>query len=222
MLLLCDIHIYKECSQHVSFFLHSQELAKGLRTYSTLTNLDISQNKQIGKSTVYLKDLLKFNKSIVQMKVDGCGLSKKSMEAVEEGLRYNNSFYKSFFSETTTKTIFGVMDSIEKIDTKTVQDSIVGAVSFVTSDSSPRKTTTERSPRTKKMANSNGKPSSPANSSANRPPPNRPPPRRPKGPRQRKAWPQLQKQTSPPQQGSAVGNTKAETVHTVPGRRMLM
>ena len=182
------------------------------------------------KGTVYLKDLLKFNKSIVQMKVDGCGLSKKSMEAVEEGLRYNNSFYKSFFSETTTKTIFGVMDSIEKIDTKTVQDSIVGAVSFVTSDSSPRKTTTERSPRTKKMANSNGKPSSPANSSANRPPPNmplpnRPPPRRPKGPRQRKAWPQLQKQTSSPQQGSAVGNTKAETessVHTVPGRRMLM
>lgn len=190
-------------------------------------------------ATVYLKDLLKFNKSIVQMKVDGCGLSKKSMEAVEEGLRYNNSFYKSFFSETTTKTIFGVMDSIEKIDTKTVQDSIVGAVSFVTSDSSPRNTTTERSPRTKKMANSNGKPSSPANSSANRPPPNRPlpnrplpnrppprrpPPRRPKGPRQRKAWPQLQKQTSPPQQGSAVGNTTAETddFHTVPGRRMLM
>ena len=79
---------------------------------------------------VYLKDLLKFNTSVKKLKVDGCGLNKKSVDAIESGLRYNNSFLKSFFSETTSKTIFGVVDSIEQIDINETTKSLVEAVSF--------------------------------------------------------------------------------------------
>lgn len=110
----------------------TKALAKGLRRYSTLTSLDISQNKHMSdKGVVYLKDLMKFNNSITELKVDDCGLSTQSVNAVENGLRYNDSFLKSFFSETTSQAIFGVIDSIEQID-------IAGAVSF-DSESSPRK-----------------------------------------------------------------------------------
>lgn len=92
-----------------------QELAKGLRKYPTLTSLDISKNTPMSdKGVVYLKDLLKFNNSITEINVLGCGFNKQSTSSIESGLRYNNSFLKSFFSECTSQTLFGVVDSFEQ------------------------------------------------------------------------------------------------------------
>jgi Ran GTPase-activating protein (RanGAP) involved in mRNA processing and transport len=117
----------------------AKELAKGLRKYSPLTKLDLSRNVQLSdKGVVYLKDLIKFNQSISELKVDGCGLNNRSLNSIESGLRYNNSFLKSFFSESTSQAIFGVVDSIEKIDIGESTRTIVEAVSFG-SGSSPSK-----------------------------------------------------------------------------------
>lgn len=117
----------------------AKELAKGLRKYTPLTKLDLSRNVQLSdKGVVYLKDLIKFNQSISEVKVDGCGLNNRSLNAIESGLRYNNSFLKSFFSESTSQAIFGVVDSIEKIDIGESTRTIVEAVSFG-SGSSPSK-----------------------------------------------------------------------------------
>jgi len=120
-----------------------KELATGLRKYTTITELNISHNKQMtDKGVVYFKDLLKFNNSIQQLNVQGCNLNAQSIQAIDDGLRHNNSFLKSFFSEKTTKALFGVVDSIEQFDinetTNTLGSTLFEAVSFESSDS-PRK-----------------------------------------------------------------------------------
>jgi len=92
-------------------------LVKGLWNYSTLTSLDISQNhKMTDKAAILLKDLLKYNNSITELKFDERNFSKQSKAAIESGLRYNNSYLKSLFSETASKAIFGVVDSLERIE----------------------------------------------------------------------------------------------------------
>ena len=120
-----------------------KELAKGLRNHNALTSLDISKNKHIEKGVIYLKDLLKFNNAITTLNVEACGLSKQSKDDIEDGLRYNNSYLKSFFSKATSKAIFGVVDSIEQIDIneieKQTQNILFEAVSFESEGASPRK-----------------------------------------------------------------------------------
>ncbi|KAL9179305.1 hypothetical protein ACHAXT_008595 [Thalassiosira profunda] len=135
-----------------------KELARGLRSYTTLTSLDLSNNERIAgdrdKGLIYLKDLVKFNKSLNQLNVKGCGLSEKSMEAIESGLRYNNSLLKSFFSESTSQAIFGVVDSLEQLDMEDIKQSarsvVEGAVSFDSPGSGRKKaadTSRRRRPR---------------------------------------------------------------------------
>ena len=127
----------------------AKELAKGLRKYSPLTKLVLSRNVELSdKGVVYLKDLIKFNQSISELKVDGCGLNNRSLNSIESGLRYNNSFLKSFFSESTSQAIFGVVDSIENIDIGESTRTIVEAVSFG-SGSSPAKEEGEDSRRSR-------------------------------------------------------------------------
>lgn len=88
-----------------------KELAKGLRNYSTLTSLDISNNKKMtDKGVIYLKDLLNFNNSITDLKVDRYGLNTRSTNEIESGLRYNTSFLKCFFS-------FAIYDFVDSIVT---------------------------------------------------------------------------------------------------------
>lgn len=95
----------------------NKELAKGLRKYSPLSSLDVSKNDQMSdRGVVYLKDLMKFNSSITELKVNGCGLSTRSLDAIESSLRYNNSVLKGFLSESVSQTIFGVVDMIDQID----------------------------------------------------------------------------------------------------------
>ena len=139
-----------------------KELAKGLRKYKTLTSLDISQNTRMTDTgVVYLKDLLKFNNAVTELKVDGCCLNKQSMAAIDSGLRYNNSFLKSFFSESTATSLFGVVDSIEdsieKMEKIGIREQIgegakhIAEVVSFDSDSSPKK---KRMQQRKKPANS--------------------------------------------------------------------
>jgi hypothetical protein len=119
----------------------AKELARGLRGYSTLTSLDISKNGTIArkgggtvrltrKGVVHLRELLKVNTSITELKVHGCGLDKKSLIIIEGCLRYNNSILKSFLSENASQRIFDVVDRIEKFDIGEGARNIVEAVSF--------------------------------------------------------------------------------------------
>jgi Ran GTPase-activating protein (RanGAP) involved in mRNA processing and transport len=109
----------------------AKELAKGLREYSTLRSLDLSKNNQMSsKGVVYLKDLMKFNNTITELIVNDCGLSDRSLNAIENSLRYNNSLLKSFLSEAASQAIFEMVDAIEKIDIGESTRSIVQALSF--------------------------------------------------------------------------------------------
>ena len=135
---------------------------------------------------------LKFNTSIKKLMVDGCGLNKKSIDAIESGLRYNNSFLKSFFSETTSKTIFGVVDSIEQIDIEETTKSLVAAVSF---DS-------DRSPSHRQESTKGNRKTDSSNNSASRLRRTRPRPR----------------MRPPP----AVGETNNEETKSTKGKRMLL
>ena len=113
----------------------NKELANGLRKYSPLSTIDLSKNREMtDKGIVYLKDLLKFNTSITELKVDKCGLSGRSLDAIESSLRYNNSVFKGFLSESASQTIFGVVDMIEEIN-------IGAALSFGYGESTSRKDT---------------------------------------------------------------------------------
>jgi hypothetical protein len=108
-----------------------KELAKGLRKHSPLSSLDVSNNNQIsGKGVIYFKDLMKFNTSITELKVNGCGLDGRSLDVIESSLRYNNSVLKTFLSEDASKAIFGVVDMIEHFDIGQSTRNIVEAVSF--------------------------------------------------------------------------------------------
>eukprot|EP00581_Thalassiosira_minuscula_P007574 CAMPEP_0183703766 /NCGR_PEP_ID=MMETSP0737-20130205/1383_1 /TAXON_ID=385413 /ORGANISM="Thalassiosira miniscula, Strain CCMP1093" /LENGTH=472 /DNA_ID=CAMNT_0025930563 /DNA_START=59 /DNA_END=1477 /DNA_ORIENTATION=+ len=120
-----------------------KELSRGLRGYSTLTTLNISHNNRISdRGVACLKDLIKDNSAISELNVDGCGFSKESMNVIEGGLRYNNSYLKNIFSAKTSQTIFGVVDSIEQLDlSEAVEETtrnIVGAVSFDSESSNGR------------------------------------------------------------------------------------
>ena len=111
----------------------NKELANGLRKYSPLSTIDLSKNREMtDKGIVYLKDLLKFNTSITELKLDGCGLSGRSLDAIESSLRYNNSVFKGFLSESASQTIFGVVDMIEEIN-------IGAALSFGYGESTSRR-----------------------------------------------------------------------------------
>ena len=109
----------------------TKELAKGLRKYSTLTSLDLSKNnKMSSKGVVYLKDLMKFNNFITDLKVNDCGLNDSALNAIENSLRYNNSVLKSFLSEAASQAIFEMVDTIEKFDIGESTRNVVQAVSF--------------------------------------------------------------------------------------------
>ena len=62
---------------------------------------------------VYLIDLIESNTSIVSLKVDGCNLRTRAMDAIEGMLRYNNSFLRNFLSETTSRGIFDFVDGVK-------------------------------------------------------------------------------------------------------------
>ena len=119
----------------------NKELANGLRKYSPLSTIDLSKNREMtDKGIVYLKDLLKFNTSITELKVNGCGLSGRSLDAIESSLRYNNSVFKGFLSESASQTIFGVVDMIEEIN-------IGAALSFGYGESTSRRFGSPPEPR---------------------------------------------------------------------------
>jgi len=101
------------------------KLCKGLATgqgqlqhsgAAALSSLTLSNNSGIGDAgAACLKKLLEQNKDLVELHVDGCRISKKQLKEIADGLRYNNSFLKSLFSETTSKAIFDSVDFIENL-----------------------------------------------------------------------------------------------------------
>ena len=93
-----------------------KELAIGLRGYEPLTNLDVSKNKHISdKGAIQIKDLLKGNSKITKLNVSGCSFPEASLDTLEAALRYNNSFLKTFVSESTGQQIFDVVDAIANL-----------------------------------------------------------------------------------------------------------
>lgn len=90
------------------------ELVKGLKQNSTLASIDLSQNDFGDPGARHLQGLLKRNNAIKELRVDGCGISSKRKKAIADGLRYNNSFLKSFgFSATTSLAILETVDAVE-------------------------------------------------------------------------------------------------------------
>ena len=91
------------------------KLVSSLLPYAKLSTLDISNNTDMSDRVgVYLIDLIKSNTSIVSLKVDGCNLRTRTMDAIEGRLRYNNSFLRNFFSETTSRDIFDFVDGVKE------------------------------------------------------------------------------------------------------------
>ncbi|KAL7441334.1 hypothetical protein ACHAXH_005792 [Discostella pseudostelligera] len=106
----------------------AKELSMGLREYNSLTSLDISHNPNLtDKSAIYFKDLIKCNRSITKFVCHDCNMSQYSVNAIDSGLRYNNSILKSFLSETATMAIFEVVDIIGKFDMLEAVPSFGGA-----------------------------------------------------------------------------------------------
>ena len=91
------------------------KLVSSLLPYAILSTLDISNNTDMSDRVgVYLIDLIKSNTSIVSLKVDGCNLRTRTMDAIEGRLRYNNSFLRNFFNETTSRGIFDFVDVVKE------------------------------------------------------------------------------------------------------------
>jgi Ran GTPase-activating protein (RanGAP) involved in mRNA processing and transport len=91
------------------------KLVTSLLPYAKLSTLDISHNTQMSDRVgVYLIDLIKTNTSILSLKVDGCNLRMRTMDAIEGRLRYNNSFLRNLFSETTCRGIFDFVDGVKE------------------------------------------------------------------------------------------------------------
>jgi hypothetical protein len=64
------------------------KLVSSLLPYAILSTLDISNNTDMSDRVgVYLIDLIKSNTSIVSLKVDGCNLRTRTMDAIEGRLR---------------------------------------------------------------------------------------------------------------------------------------
>jgi len=90
-------------------------LAKGLLQNKNLSSIDLSENDFRDQGAVALKGLLAKNSSVKELKVNGCRISEKRLKALSDGLRYNNSFLKSLFSETTSLAILESVDMIENL-----------------------------------------------------------------------------------------------------------
>ena len=96
------------------------KLVKGLShkmRKSSLTNLQLSRNDLLTDAgAVHLKRLLERNNHIQELSVDGCrGISKTRRKLIADGLRYNRSFLKSIFAESTTLAILESVDLIESL-----------------------------------------------------------------------------------------------------------
>jgi hypothetical protein len=93
-----------------------KELTVGLRGYDPLTSLDVSKNKQISdRGAGQIKELLEANSKITKLHVNGCSFSEGSLDALENALRYNNSFLKTFVSVSTGQQIFDVLDAVANL-----------------------------------------------------------------------------------------------------------
>lgn len=90
-------------------------VAQGLAEGNTLSSLNLSHNAFGDAGAKRLKHMLEKNREVKELLVDGCHISKKLVKGISDGLRYNNSFLKSIFSETTSMAIFDSVDFIEKL-----------------------------------------------------------------------------------------------------------
>jgi hypothetical protein len=95
----------------------ARALASGLAGIAAMKTIDLSRNDDMTDAVVvYLNKLLSLNKSITELNAHGCGFGGRSMGAIKDKLRYNNSFVKAFFSEATSRVIFRVVDVIQKAE----------------------------------------------------------------------------------------------------------
>ena len=88
------------------------KLSKTLRTYNTLTKLDISHNVSLSdKVGRHLIDLLTCNTHMVDLDITGCvGLKKRTVRTLMARLRYNNSNLKSILPASTAQVLFDFAD----------------------------------------------------------------------------------------------------------------
>jgi len=93
-------------------------LAKEILENPVLATLNLSNNVLVGdQGAVYLKHLLRKNHAIKNLHVDGCHkITKKRRKAIDDGIRYNNSFLQKLgLSETPVLAILESIDFIENL-----------------------------------------------------------------------------------------------------------
>lgn len=92
------------------------KLARGLIVNNTTVScLNLSNNPFGDAGARELKRLLEKNHEVKELSLDGCRISRELSKGIADGLRYNNSFLKSIFSETTSMAILESVDFIEKL-----------------------------------------------------------------------------------------------------------
>eukprot|EP00550_Attheya_septentrionalis_P009177 CAMPEP_0198287058 /NCGR_PEP_ID=MMETSP1449-20131203/5993_1 /TAXON_ID=420275 /ORGANISM="Attheya septentrionalis, Strain CCMP2084" /LENGTH=442 /DNA_ID=CAMNT_0043984953 /DNA_START=100 /DNA_END=1428 /DNA_ORIENTATION=- len=90
--------------------------SNGLKLNPTLTNIDLSENGFGDEGALVLKRLLIKNNSILELNVEECNITDARLEkAIVDGLRYNNSFLKSMFSEQISLSIMESVDMIREV-----------------------------------------------------------------------------------------------------------
>jgi Ran GTPase-activating protein (RanGAP) involved in mRNA processing and transport len=90
--------------------------SNGLRLNPTLAKIDLSENEFGDEGALVLKRLLITNNSILELKIEKCNITDARLEkAIVDGLRYNNSFLKSMFSEQISLSIMESVDMIREV-----------------------------------------------------------------------------------------------------------
>lgn len=90
-------------------------LSRGLTEDKILTSLNLSGNRFGNEGATSLVKLLKENHEIQSLNVKNCGIGKKVLGKLRNGLRYNNSFLKNMFSSEVSLAILdsvGLMDKV--------------------------------------------------------------------------------------------------------------
>ncbi len=88
-------------------------LCRGLTDDQTLVELSLAKNAFGDSGAVWLVNMIKSNHHLQDLSLHGCGISKKLLKLLLDGIRYNNSFLKNVFSSEVS---LAILDSFSMMD----------------------------------------------------------------------------------------------------------
>lgn len=101
-----------------------QILSKALESNKTLKTLVVSRNPSCGdKGGVALLELLKQNKTLMELELDDCQVHTAILSEIKDSLRYNNSFLKNILNSEISLAILDSVQLMENIGGGTFKSS---------------------------------------------------------------------------------------------------